>query len=142
MNREVQRTFVLLRQLGSGRESGYARAETRDGSVKLNLVVQGFGRNAAPYAFGLTQEGLLPLGALNMDARGQGGISIPEQVRVLGRDDTLFARYNLKRLSSIRDPLESFCDLAIDSLVSMMEGQKPEKNHYVLQGRVIRRETT
>lgn len=74
MNREVQRTFVLLRQLGSGRESGYARAETRDGSVKLNLVVQGFGRNAAPYAFGLTQEGLLPLGALNMDARGQGGI--------------------------------------------------------------------
>ena len=52
MNREVQRTFVLLRQLGSGRESGYARAETRDGSVKLNLVVQGFGRNAAPYAFG------------------------------------------------------------------------------------------
>lgn len=75
MNREVQRTFVLLRQLGSGRESGYARAETRDGSVKLNLVVQGFGRNAAPYAFGLTQEGLLPLGALNMDARGQGGIA-------------------------------------------------------------------
>lgn len=75
MNREVQRTFVLLRQLGSGRESGYARAETRDGSVKLNLVVQGFGRNAAPYAFGLTQEGLLPLGALNMDARGQGGLA-------------------------------------------------------------------
>lgn len=75
MNREVQRTFVLLRQLGSGRESGYARAETRDGSVKLNLVVQGFGRNAAPYAFGLTQEGLLPLGVLNMDARGQGGIA-------------------------------------------------------------------
>lgn len=74
MNREGQRTFVLLRQLGSGRESGYARAETRDGSVKINLVVQGFGRNAQPYAFAWTQEGLLPLGELNMDARGQGGI--------------------------------------------------------------------
>ena len=63
MNREVQRTFVLLRQLGSGRESGYARAETRDGSVKLNLVVQGFGRNAAPYAFGLTQDLAQSIGA-------------------------------------------------------------------------------
>ena len=74
MNRETQRTFVLLRQLGGGRESGYARAETREGGVKLNLVVQGFGRSAAPYAFALTPEGLRPLGALRMDARGQGGV--------------------------------------------------------------------
>ena len=44
-NRDVQRTFVILRQLEGRRESGYARAETREGRVRLNLVVQGFAQD-------------------------------------------------------------------------------------------------
>ena len=77
-----------------------------------------------------------------MRALIEDGVSVPEQVRVIGHDDTLFARYNLKRLSSIRDPIEEFCNLAIDSLLCMMEGQVPACNHYVLQGSVIEREST
>lgn len=75
MMKDVQRTFVLLRQCGSGRESGYARAEARDGKVKLNLVVQGFSAQDEAFAFGAAQDGVLLVGRLNLDGRGQGGIA-------------------------------------------------------------------
>mgnify|MGYP003103203496 FL=1 len=145
----------LATNLPQGREKGFSRALIEHGIENPEaymVIVNGFKeehgyRSAKEWIEkGLDFDGIcanndrFAIGC--MRALIEGGISIPEQVRVLGHDDTLFARYNLKRLSSIRDPLESFCDLAIDSLVSMMEGQKPEKNHYVLQGRVIRRETT
>lgn len=91
MNRDVQRTFVLLRQLGTGRESGYARAEARDGKVRLNIVVQGFAdTETAPSAFATTQDGLLYLGQLNIDARGQGGISLELSGNDLRRMQVLF----------------------------------------------------
>ncbi len=77
-----------------------------------------------------------------MRALIQRGISVPEQVRVIGHDDTTLAKYNLKPVTSIRDPIDEFCNLAIDSLVGMMDGQKPACNHYVLQGSVIQREST
>lgn len=67
---------------------------------------------------------------------------VPEDVKVIGHDDLLIASYNLKRLTTIRDPIEEFCALAIDSLIGMMEGEMPTCNHYVLQGSVIERETT
>ena len=73
-NRDVQRTFVILRQLEGRRESGYARAETREGRVRLNLVVQGFAQDAQPQAFAADSDGLIHLGALRLDARGQGGL--------------------------------------------------------------------
>ena len=73
-NRDVQRTFVILRQLEGRRESGYARAETREGRVRLNLAVQGFAQDAQPQAFAADSDGLIHLGALRLDARGQGGL--------------------------------------------------------------------
>ena len=73
-NRDVQRTFVILRQLEGGRESGYARAETSEGRVRLNLAVQGFAQDAQPQAFAADSDGLIHLGALRLDARGQGGL--------------------------------------------------------------------
>ena len=72
----------------------------------------------------------------------EAGVSIPDRVRVIGHDDMLFARYNLKRLSSVRDPIDEFCDLTIESMVQMMDGKTPEQNHYVLKGSVVERETT
>ena len=75
MMKDVQRSFVLLRQCGNGRESGYARAETCEGRVKLNLVVQGFSPQDEAYAFGAAQDGVLLIGLLNLDGRGQGGIA-------------------------------------------------------------------
>ena len=75
MRKDVQRSFVLLRQCGNGRESGYARAETREGKVRLNLVVQGFAPQEEVYAFGTAQDGVLLIGLLNVDGRGQGGIA-------------------------------------------------------------------
>ena len=70
-----QRTFVYLRQQAGGRESGYARAEAQERSVRLSLAVQGFDAESEPYAFGVTQEGVVMLGRVMLDARGQGGVT-------------------------------------------------------------------
>lgn len=73
---EKQRTFVYLRQLEGGRESGYARAEIQDRTVNLHIAVQGFSSNEDTYAFAVTDEGVVLLGMLKLDARGQGGAAV------------------------------------------------------------------
>ena len=88
----------------------------------------------------LNEDILATIGCLR--ALMEAGVSIPDRVRVIGHDDMLFARYNLKRLSSVRDPIDEFCDLTIESMVQMMDGKTPEQNHYVLKGSVVERETT
>lgn len=73
---EKQRNFVYLRQLENGRESGYARAEMQDRMIGLHIAVQGFSLSADAYAFAVTEEGVVLLGRLMLDARGQGGTSV------------------------------------------------------------------
>ncbi len=145
----------LATNLLKGREEGFARALNEHGIQRPEdhmVIVDGFHEeNGYQSAKKWVEEGLNFDGiCANNDRFAIGcmraliecGISIPDQVRVIGHDDMLFANYNLKRLSSIRDPLEDFCDLAIDSLTLMMEEETPRCNHYVLQGSVIQRETT
>lgn len=76
MKKDVQRTFILLRPCSGGRESGYARAEVRDGNIRLNLAVQGFNVQQQHYAFAVTREGILLIGPVQLDARGQGGAAV------------------------------------------------------------------
>lgn len=73
---DKQRTFVYLRQLEGRRESGYARAEMQDKTVGLHIAVQGFSPSEDAYAFAVTEEGVVLLGILLLDARGQGGAAV------------------------------------------------------------------
>ena len=72
---EKQRSFVYLRQMEGGRESGYARAEQQERMVRLHIAVQGFAAEQEPYAFAVMEDGVLLLGKLRLDGRGQGGVS-------------------------------------------------------------------
>lgn len=146
----------LTTNLLKGREEGFMRALTERGipnPERYKVIVDGTQNEENGYrstlqwlAEGREFDGIcanndrFAIGCLR--ALIEKGVAVPEQVRVIGHDDTLFASYNLKRLTSIRDPIEEFCNLAIDSLIGMMEGQVPACNHYVLQGSVIERETT
>ena len=90
----VQRTFVYLRQQeGGGRESGYVRAEAQERNVRLNLVVQGFDARAQPYAFGVTEEDIVPIGRVLLDARGQGGVSAQVDSGEFGRMQLMIVAY-------------------------------------------------
>ncbi len=145
----------LLTNLLRGREEGFARAMAEFGvhNPEKNLcIVDGFHEeNGYSNARKWLDEGRefdgicanndrFAIGCLR--ALMEAGVSIPDRVRVIGHDDMLFARYNLKRLSSVRDPIDEFCDLTIESMVQMMDGKTPEQNHYVLKGSVVERETT
>ena len=138
-----------------GREEGFAHALMEHGIAdpQQHMVVVGGFREAVGYEStkqwlreGRKFDGIcantdrVAIGC--MRALMEAGISVPDQVRIIGHDDMPFGSYTAKPLTSIRDPLEEFCDLAIDSLICMMDGQTPKCNHYVLQGSVVERETT
>lgn len=72
---DKQRNFIYLRQLGGGRESGYARAEMQERAVRLHVAVQGFAPQEQAWVFAVTQEGIVLLGGFETDARGQGGMA-------------------------------------------------------------------
>lgn len=151
--------FPTLRPIATnmlkGREEGFAHALAEHGIEDLQqyvVVVSGM-REEAGYESvkqwlneGREFDGIcanndrFAIGC--MRALTEAGVKVPDQVRIIGHDDSPFASYTFKPLTSIRDPLEEFCDLAIDSLICMMDGQTPKCNHYVLQGSVVRRETT
>ena len=69
------------------------------------------------------------------------GIHVPEQMQVVGFDDTKVAQLLTPRLTSIHQPLEQMCRLALDTIIAQREGTSvPSRT--VLSVQLIQRETT
>ena len=100
---EKQRSFVYLRQLGSGRESGYARAEMQERAARLHIAVQGFAPQEAAWVFAVTGEGIVLLGGFETDSRGQGGTASQVSKQEYGAMQVLFVL--TEGAGSVRIPL-------------------------------------
>ena len=87
---DKQRSFVYLRQLGGGRESGYARAEMQERAVRLHIAAQGFLPRQEAWVFAVTQEGIVLLGGFETDVRGQGGTAAQVNRQEYGDMQVLF----------------------------------------------------
>lgn len=72
----------------------------------------------------------------------EAGVRIPEQVKIMGHDDSAWAIYNALAITSMRDPIEEYSRIAVEELIRMMDGMAPERAQYVLPTQVVRRETT
>jgi LacI family transcriptional regulator len=59
-----------------------------------------------------------------MHAAHAGEIHIPNQVSVVGFDDTELARYSWPPLTTIRQPLEQMADVAVGQLVALIRPQR------------------
>jgi len=69
------------------------------------------------------------------------GISIPEQLSVVGSGNTILSQYCYPELTTVDGNYESLCVTAVNMLVRHLEGI-PAPSRAVISSRLIRRNTT
>lgn len=82
----------------------------------------------------------LAIGALAA-ARMQ-GMRIPEQLSIVGFDDTDKASWTSPALTTVRQHLGGMGRMAVEAVLSMADGQRPASNHVELATSLIVREST
>ncbi len=71
----------------------------------------------------------------------QNGRRIPEDVKVVGYDDTSLARYTNPQITTISQPIESIAKYAVDYLIAQIAGEVVPA-HTILNVELQKRETT
>jgi LacI family transcriptional regulator len=72
----------------------------------------------------------------------ESGISVPEQVRVIGYDNISASRYCTPTISTIAQPVDEIGTLAADLLLKLQNGDELEQTKHVLPVKLIKRQTT
>jgi LacI family transcriptional regulator len=70
------------------------------------------------------------------------GISVPDELSVVGFDDIPEAARHVPPLSTVRQPMQSLGEVATKLLISLMDGATPEQTHLRLPTRLVPRATT
>lgn len=83
---------------------------------------------------------ILALGA--MEAIRKRGLSIPEDISIIGFDDTLLASYSNPPLTTVAQPLEDIGYQAIDLIVAEIEGTKRTTQRIMLPPKLVVRKST
>jgi LacI family transcriptional regulator len=83
---------------------------------------------------------ILAIGA--MGAVRKKGLSIPEDISVIGFDDTILARHCYPPLTTMAQPLEEIGDQAVELLVAEIEGKATKKQRILLQAELVVRQST
>ena len=71
----------------------------------------------------------------------QEGIAIPQDVSVVGFDDSFHARHLTPALTSVRQPIESAGKLAVETLLQVLEGHPPGMTDVVVPTQLIVRDS-
>jgi LacI family transcriptional regulator, galactose operon repressor len=77
-----------------------------------------------------------------MRAAFERGLRIPQDISVVGFDDTGLARSVFPRLTTVRQPLEELGRTAVSLLTRLVEGQRTEALRVELSTRLVAREST
>lgn len=72
----------------------------------------------------------------------QAGLSVPDDISVVGFDDIAFASYSDPPLTTISQPAEAFGREAVAMLIDVLEDRMPETSHLVLPYELVIREST
>jgi len=83
---------------------------------------------------------MLAIGA--MQAARRHGIRIPEDLSVVGFDDTFEASIVTPTLTTVRQPLAEMGRMAVALLVRLLENQRIEALHVELATKLVVREST
>ena len=82
----------------------------------------------------------LAIGA--MQAARQRGVAVPEELSVIGFDDTFEAAIVTPALTTVRQPLAEMGRMAVSLLVRLLDNQRLEALHVELATRLVAREST
>ncbi|MGW3285063.1 LacI family DNA-binding transcriptional regulator [Streptomyces sp. NPDC001002] len=76
------------------------------------------------------------------EALAERGLSVPDDVSVVGFDDLPESRWIAPALTTVRQPLAEMAATALRLLVRMMEGERPESTRTELSTRLVERSST
>lgn len=71
----------------------------------------------------------------------EAGLSIPEDVSIMGYDDMDIARVVTPSLSSVKQPLDKVGELAAEELIRLVEGKKTNVHKILLKPEIIKRQS-
>lgn len=71
----------------------------------------------------------------------EGGLSIPDDVSVMGYDDSDVAKVTVPPLSSVRQPLHKVGELAAGELVRLVEGEQTDARKILLEAEIVKRQS-
>jgi DNA-binding LacI/PurR family transcriptional regulator len=83
---------------------------------------------------------LMALGAMRGFARQ--GVRIPEDLSVVGMDDTSLCQLSDPTLSTVAQPFEDMCRRAVELIVHMRSGRPPRERRVVLAPGIVNRESS
>ncbi|MBI4916645.1 MAG: LacI family DNA-binding transcriptional regulator [Acidobacteria bacterium] len=69
-------------------------------------------------------------------------LAVPAELSVCGFDDTPMARYACPPLTTARQPIRQVARVATECLVNRLQGKDPGERRYVLESKLILREST
>lgn len=81
----------------------------------------------------------MALGALR--ALGEAGISVPDQIALVGFDDMPFSATTRPPLTTVRQPIEEMGEVAVRMLIALVEGTPADPRQVVLPTRLVIRES-
>lgn len=77
-----------------------------------------------------------------MDAIAEGGLSIPEDISLVGFDDIASALSVQPALTTVRQPISRMGRLAGEYILQLLEGKRPKPQHIMLNTEFIIRDST
>ncbi|OBZ17846.1 LacI family DNA-binding transcriptional regulator [Bacillus sp. FJAT-26390] len=108
----------------------------KDGKRAAAALIRGENRPSAIFCC----NDLLAIGALQ--AAKEAGVRVPEQLSIIGFDDTILSTVTNPALTTIAQPMDQMVKLAFDLLIRSVENTDEIKQRIVMQPELIVREST
>jgi LacI family transcriptional regulator len=77
-----------------------------------------------------------------MDAARERGLQLPEDLSIIGFDDIREAQWSFPKLTTVNQPLKEIADLAITTMLRMVNGKYPVSRHVQLATELVVRDST
>ena len=76
------------------------------------------------------------------EAARQAGLRVPEDLSVVGFDDTLLARWASPKLTTVRQPLHAMGEMAVERAITLLAGGSRRVHPLQLQTSLVERSST
>ena len=77
-----------------------------------------------------------------MTALHELNVQIPDKISVTGFDDAPLSSFFQPPLTTVRQDVQEMARFAVQSILSMIDGQKPEKRHEIIPVKLVTRKST
>jgi LacI family transcriptional regulator len=77
-----------------------------------------------------------------LEAAREIGLNVPEDISIIGFDDTVWAQTSYPKLTTVAQPIEEIGEIAMDLLVQDIEKKKTEKQKIILKPKLVIRKST